>query len=146
MRSPEENTVPRTALVPAILLTALVTACAPGPSAAPGMETAAARPTPRPCFEPDRVINFRAGETQQLYLRVLGGTVYQVSSAGCQDLGVTNALAIAPATGVGSRLCVGDTARISVAGSTFPQGPCLARIDRILTPEQVEALPSRQRP
>jgi len=131
----------------AVLASAVVLAsCAPAGTGAPGVQAATGDHTLRQCFQPQRVINFRQGEAQQVNLRVLGGDVYQISSAGCQDLGSTNGLTITPATGVGDRLCVGDTARITVLNPTFPQGACLARIDRVLTRAEVEALPSRQRP
>lgn len=98
------------------------------------------------CFQPNRVINFRRGDSQQVYLRVMGGGVFEVSSAGCLDLGSTNAMAISPTIGIGDRLCVGDSARITVLNPSTAMGPCAARVMRSLSEAEIEALPGAQRP
>lgn len=119
--------------------------CAPTGAGRPGSGTETPDRAVRQCFRPDQVINFRQGEAQALNLRILGGEVFEVRSAGCLDLDRSNAVAILPGVGTG-RLCVGDSARIIVQDPTISQGPCLARITRALTPAQIEALPSRRRP
>ena len=124
-----------------------IAACAPTDGAQPassGFATAAGGPTQ--CFQPDRVINFRQGDTQQVYLRVFGGGVFQVSSAGCLDLGSTNAMSITPSIRNSDRLCVGDSARITVLNPSIAQGPCAARVERSLTQAEIDALPGNQRP
>ncbi len=101
---------------------------------------------PRACFRPSEIVNFREASSQSLYLRSRRGDVFEVAAAGCLDLGVGYGLSITPTTGISDRLCVDDSARIVGSGSTFPRGPCLARIVRSLTPAEIEALPSRDRP
>lgn len=131
----------------ALLATTLaLTACAPVGTGASNVAAAAGERAPRQCFQARQVINFREGEAQQIRLRILGGDVFELGSAGCWDLGSATALSVTPAIGGSDRLCVSDTARIAVVNASLPQGPCLARVTRVLTPEQVEALPSRQRP
>ncbi|WP_298163610.1 hypothetical protein [Brevundimonas sp.] len=121
-------------------------ACAPTEGGAQGSQLATRDGGVRQCFEPGRVINFRQGEQQRLYLRVLGGGVFQVGSSGCFDLGSANAIAISPSAGINDRLCVGDGARIASLGPSSLPGPCFARIERSLTEAEIEALPGRQRP
>lgn len=133
---------------PIALLLALIglAACAPtGADTSPGLGTSAGGP--RQCFEPARVINFtRGANPQQVNLRAFGGAVFQVNSAGCLDLARTNAMAITPTIGVSDRLCVGDSARITVLNPSISQGPCAARVERSLTAAEIEALPGNQRP
>jgi len=124
-----------------------VAACAPTEGSTPESRFATAESGPRQCFEPGRVINFRRGATdQQIYVRVLGGGVFEIGSAGCFDLGTTNSLAITPAIGVSDRLCVGDSARVTIMNPTISQGPCAARVVRSLTGAEIEAMPRAQRP
>lgn len=130
-----------------VLAAAAVAGCAPTEGASPNARIATADGGPRQCFEPRRVTNFRRGETdQQVYVRVLGGGVFELASAGCFDLGSTNGLSITPSIGISDRLCVGDGAQISVLNPTIAQGPCSARVVRSLTQTEVEALPGIQRP
>ena len=123
-----------------------VAGCAPTDGAAPGTQIATRDGGARQCFDPDRVINFRQGEQERLYLRVLGGGVFQVGSSGCFDLGTTSAMAISPSAGINDRLCVGDSARITILSLSSLPGPCFARIERSLTEAEIEALPGRDRP
>lgn len=124
-----------------------VAACAPTEGSTPESRIATAADAPRQCFEPRRVTNFRRGATdQQVYVRVLGGGVFEIGSAGCFDLGTTNSLAITPTIGVSDRLCVGDSARLTMANPSLSQGPCAARVVRSLTEAEAEALPGPQRP
>ncbi len=77
---------------------------------------------------------------------MFGGGVFSIRSGGCPDVGRANSLSITPATGVGSQLCVGDTARIVAPNTGFGPDQCLARVERSLTQAEVDALPSAQRP
>lgn len=129
-----------------ILAAAGVAACAPAAETAPGPQASASSPYARPCFQPARITNFARGETQRVYVKVLGGGVFELGSAGCPDFGTGPALLIAPATGIGNSLCVGDSARVAAPNGSFGPHPCLARVERSLTDAEVEALPSRQRP
>lgn len=130
--------------LPALLIMA-VAGCAPGMESAdaPGTQ---AEGQARQCFSTSQVRNFRADGITTVYLRA-NDTVYEVNAAGgCRDLDFTSSLAITsdlPSAG-GSRLCVGDSARILVPGAMG--GACRVRVSRALTAEEVAALPSANRP
>jgi hypothetical protein len=129
------------------------------PLLAIGLASAACAPTPTPgeagtraertCFNADQVQNFRAGRMGQLYVRALGGDVYELeSSGGCTSLDFAQRLAILPdgAGLAGGRVCTLDSVRLAVPGTSSSTEVCRARVMRRLTEEEVAALPSRQRP
>lgn len=130
-----------------VALTVLTAACAPvDEMGAPGDGAARAE---RQCFSPEQVRNFRQGRTGQLYVRASRNDVYELNSAGgCTDLDFAQQLAItADGAGLaGGRICTGDWARITVPGSTSRLSTCRARVDRVLTADEVAALPGAQRP
>jgi hypothetical protein len=137
-----------TRLISSVLVAAstiLAASCAPttdavGPGAQSGAE--------RQCFSTEQVRNFRDGEGGQLYIRAQRNMVFELNtSGGCLDLASATSLVITgdPPLG-GSRICTGDWARIGVPGSTAPSGVCRARVERVLTAEQVAALPAARRP
>lgn len=126
-------------------LAALAASCAPtADTAAPG-ETAARQE--RPCFSSDQVRNFREGGNGQLFIRAQRDQVFELNtSGGCLDLNVANSLIITGDPPLsGSRICTGDWARIAVPGS-LSSNVCRARVERVLTAEQVAALPGAHRP
>ncbi|HYC97617.1 DUF6491 family protein [Brevundimonas sp.] len=128
-------------------LAVLTASCAPVDTGAPG-DSAAARPE-RQCFIAGQVRNFRAGDTGRLYIRVVRNDVYELnSSGGCTDLDFAQQLAITPDVGglAGGRICVGDWARITLPASAAPVRTCRAMVSRVLTAEDVAALPSAHRP
>lgn len=128
-----------------VVVAAALAGCAPsaemaaraGPSA-PGEA--------RQCFDPARIVNFTRGETSTLYVRALGGEVFVLTGAGCPDIGSGPTIAVTPALGFGSRICVGDDADVVSPSTTFGPLRCRARVTRALTEAEVEALPSRYRP
>lgn len=128
-------------------LTVVTASCAPmSNTAAPG-DSASAR-AGRQCFTTEQVRNFREGGPGRLYIRAQRDQVFELNtSGGCLDINVANSLVITadPPLG-GSRICTGEWARISVPGSSAPGGVCRARVERVLTAEQVAALPSAHRP
>lgn len=135
------------ALVCTTLALAL-SACAPGMETASSDGGADSAGGNRQCFYANQVRNFRSAGIATVYLRANDGAVYEVSGAGgCRDLDFTNSLVITSDLGGGlnDRLCVGDSARITVPGAGAA-GMCRVRISRALTTEQVAALPSAQRP
>ncbi len=133
--------------VTVILAAAGLAACAPTEGAPTASRIATADSGARQCFSPSRITNFTRAGTDQIYVRALGGGVFSVRSAGCPDLGTANSLALTPLGGLGgSDLCVGDSARIQVANNNFGPPQCIARVERSLSPAEVEALPSRERP
>jgi len=129
-------------------IAALTASCAPVDGAGAPGDSAAAGPE-RQCFSPEQVRNFRQGRPNQLYVRVIRGEVYELnSSGGCTDLDFAQRLAItADGAGLaGGRICTGDWARITLPGSAAAVSTCRARVDRVLTAEEVAALPSAHRP
>jgi len=141
----------RAALLACAALSGLAfTACAPtGEPGSSGSAMAATGPE-RQCFDVNQVENFRQGEIGEVYFRVRRNQVFKVdSAAGCQDLDFANRLAILPDVGgsVGSRICTGDWARLVVPGASSPAASmCRVRVDRVLSADEVAALPSRSRP
>ena len=140
-----------TRLIPAAAvaaLTAFAGACAPTSDAALEGDSAGVRPE-RQCFSSEQVRNFRSGGAGRLYVRVMRDQVFELnSSGGCTDLDFAQRLAITPDVGAlaGGRLCTGDWARITLPASSAPVRTCRARVERVLSEEQVAALPSAHRP
>jgi len=133
--------------LPIAVCAATLAGCAPSPPSRPTLADGSATPV-RQCFNVEQVRNFRQGETGQVFIRA-NRDVYELnSSGGCTDLDFAYRLAIVPDVGGlgGGRVCAGDWARIVVPGSSAPSNVCRARIARVLTAEQVAALPSRFRP
>lgn len=120
-------------------------ACAPTEGAAPGAQSASAD-APRTCFLPQQITNYRSARNRTVYVRTIGDDVFEIDAAGCFDLDASFGLAITPSFGVNDRLCVGDGARITLSSPSAGQNPCMARVVRSLTPEEVAALPGRDRP
>jgi hypothetical protein len=138
-------------LTPSIVIAAgavVAASCAPvSDSVAPGTAAAGLE---RQCFISSQVRNFRSKGATQLYVRANDNSVFELNtSAGCFDLDAATSLTIVPdgAALAGSRVCTGDWARLTVLPAARPGGGvCRARVERVLTPEQVAALPSRLRP
>lgn len=129
-------------------LAALTASCAPVDGMGEPGDGDSAR-LERQCFSPQHVRNFRQGGPGKLYVRANSNDVFELNTAGgCTDLDFAQRLAItADGPGlVGNRVCTGDWARITLPGSTSPVSTCRARIDRVLTDEEVAALPSAHRP
>lgn len=104
-------------------------------------------PSPsRACFIPDQVRNFNARDTGHMYVRDLRDNVFDVQISGaCFELETANSMAITPYGGGGGRVCEGDSVRIQVVGSR-PRTPCMARIGKQMTADELAALPSSYRP
>lgn len=132
----------------ALAVFAVLASCAPVAGTGASGERAAARPE-RQCFSAEQVRNFRAGETGQLYIRVMRDQVFELNaSGGCTDLDFAQQLAITPDVGAvaGGRICTGDWARITLPASSAPVRTCRARVNRRLTEAEVAALPPRRQP
>lgn len=128
------------------VMTVLAAGCAPTADTGVAGDSAAARPE-RQCFNADQVRNFRQGASGQLYVRAMRDQVFELNtSGGCMDLDAANRLAITADPMVGSRICTGDWARITLPGSASPVNTCRARVERILSAEEVAALPAAHRP
>ncbi|MDP3379125.1 MAG: hypothetical protein Q8S53_12250 [Brevundimonas sp.] len=119
----------------------MASACAPGP------DMAMSNGTERACFMSDRIINFRAGQSPSLYVKALGGDVFELQSTGyCRDMDSAVSLGFTPLTGSSERTCVGDPIDINVSVAGASSNRCRARVVRKLSEEEVAALPSRYRP
>lgn len=115
-----------------------------GPS--PRAETPTSASPERQCFSPQQVDNFRSGRANTVYLKVRANTVYEIHTTGaCTDVDNAYQLAIQPEFG-SSRLCSGDWATIAVPGSAQAIQRCRVQISKVLSAEEVAALPSRYRP
>jgi len=130
-----------------LLVIALI--AAPLGACAPTADGAVQRQGPqvaRACFQTDRITNFRSGTGGTLYVKTLNDTVYALQTAGCLDLDGAVSIALQPDFGGSSRLCTGDSAQVFLPRSTVGPNPCRVRLTGALTPAEVEALPSRDRP
>jgi hypothetical protein len=135
----------RTPAFAALGVFSLLAACAPVADGAPGGGDPSS--LARQCFNVGQVANFRAGRTDQLFLRVGRSDVYETNAAGgCTDLDFAIRLALIPDGGLGgTRLCTGDWARVVVPGANS-MASCRVQVSRRLTAEEVAALPANQRP
>ena len=138
-------------LLPACLAAATaVAACAPVTPAAPGAAAAGAAATSaRPCFFSSQIRNFRSDRNQRIYVRTGRDEVFELVTTGaCLDLDSAIGIALVQRFGAGSdRLCPSDQVDVIVSHpSPIHRGPCLARVERRLTAEEVAALPERSRP
>jgi len=118
-----------------------ITACA---STDPGSETAGAS-TPRQCFTANNVRNFRVVDSRTVNVRA-GRQVYRLDMFGnCPDLRWTEGMALT--TTGGPTVCTGSGlgTNVVIRGTTGPQR-CSVQTVTLLTPEEVEALPPRNRP
>ncbi|HVJ01100.1 MAG TPA: DUF6491 family protein [Sphingomonas sp.] len=101
---------------------------------------------PRRCFLPREVRNFTAVNSTTVNVRV-GRDIYRIETFGfCPDLGWTNRMAIRT-TGGSSMICVGSGLGVSIL-TRGPSGrrSCQVRSIRALTPQEIQALPRRDRP
>lgn len=110
--------------------------------------TAAETDAPRQCFMPQTVTNYRTDGDTTAYLRAGRNDVYQLQSGGCRGLTVSTGLSVVSRTD-GGRACVGESIGLQTRGPSLRAeniSSCTARIVKRLSPEEVEALPSRVRP
>ncbi|MDB5422276.1 MAG: hypothetical protein JWR59_2223 [Brevundimonas sp.] len=138
-----------TAVLIALPVSLALGSAGPAPSTARDVQATPATPEParpeRQCFSPQQVQNFRSAGPTTVYLKVGANTVYELQTAGgCNDLEGAYQLSIQPE--LGSRLCSGDWANIVVPGSARPLERCRVQITKVLSAEEVAALPDRSRP
>ncbi|KAK0332044.1 hypothetical protein LTR94_026484, partial [Friedmanniomyces endolithicus] len=120
---------------------------APSSQAQAGQELAQSRPDR--CFRTDTIRNFRVDNRDQLYVRALDNTVYEINtSGGCWNMNDAVAIGIIPVNGAAgsSNVCAGDSVLVVVPGAAPGQGGCRAQIARALSAEDVAALPRNARP
>lgn len=126
---------------------AALSAAACAPTTDGGADDGSARAETR-CFNSDQVRNFRQGRTGQIFVRAASGHVFEIEAYGCNNLDFAQRLAFLPDAGGigGGRLCTSDSLRIAAPGAAAPTDVCRARVMRVLTVEEIAALPSHQRP
>lgn len=118
-----------------------VAACAPTDGAAPAPGAGSGQA----CFSPRQVTNFRFADDDNVHVRTQRRDVYRLTTTGCLDGEASLSIALLPVGG-GSRLCPGDRVDIALSPNTIGPNPCRARVEGLLTPAEVEALPDRARP
>ena len=97
----------------------------------------------RQCFFPRNVNSFSAVDDDVVYVRVGVRDIYQLKLLGpCPDVDWTWKIGIISR---GSTICTGLDATLLVPSNIGPQR-CAVRTVRKLTPEEVEALPPKQKP
>lgn len=122
----------------------LLAACAA--PAGGGTDIRAASDTARMCFDGSRVRNFTTPRHDMLLVRSVENRVFELSTVGaCPDMTGSIQLAIDPDSSASISLCPGDLARVTELRTGAPQ-PCRMRVNRVLSQDQVEALPRRDRP
>jgi hypothetical protein len=126
----------------ATLLLALLAlnACTSEPKPPPGV----AASDVRRCFWANNVNNFQAVDENTVNIRVGVRDVYQMTMFGpCPEIDWANRIALK--SHGGSSICTGLDAEVISPSSLGPQR-CPIRDIRHLTPEQVAALPAKDRP
>ena len=84
-------------------------------------------------------------EKDTLYLRA-GRRVIQLEAAAfCQNIDTSYSLGFRPQRG-SSQVCVGDWIDIIPSDASMASGPCRAQVSRLMSPEEVAALPEKLRP
>jgi hypothetical protein len=134
---------------PLILLALGAAACAPmqtAPTDSPSA-TATAMSPPRQCFYASQVDNYQAVDQTAVTLRVRGDEIWRLDFAGaCPDVDwATQGIALAQPGGISGSICGGQDVDI-IAPSTLGPRRCRVRTVRRLNPEEVAALPPRDRP
>lgn len=132
----------------AVILTAGVAA-----SCAPAVQTPLERAELRPnairhCVYPGQVRAFRAVGDGALMVRAGEGAVYRVRAPGvCPDLERAVALSLRPLPASSTRLCRGQDVEIFIEQPRPTMAsPCQARVEAVLTAEQIAALPPELQP
>lgn len=123
-------------------------ACAPTPTTEAGLEGSTSQASR--CFFTDRIANFAVDGSTKIYLRSQRGDIYELTNAGgCSDLDFASGLGVTPISGGSSRICIGEDARvqpIKAGPADLAPTQCRFTVTRVLTPEEVAALPAGARP
>ncbi|HEV7353398.1 MAG TPA: DUF6491 family protein [Brevundimonas sp.] len=122
-------------------------------SCAPAVQTPLERAELRPnairhCVYPGQVRAFRAAGDGALIVRAGEGAVYRVRAPGlCPDLERAVTLSLRPLPASSTRLCRGQDVEIFIEQPRPTMAaPCQARVEAVLTAEQIAALPPELRP
>lgn len=110
----------------------------------PAVQPPAVKPA-RQCFFKQQLNNWKEVGDRQVYVRVSVRDVYEIAlDSPCLNLRWSQSLGVA-ARGSNS-ICTGDTVTLIVPDRATGPDRCFGRVVRKLTPEQVAALPPKQRP
>lgn len=129
-------------LVPALIASALAVTPAMAQPQANGIKPLAPA---RACFFKNQMNGWKEVGDRQVNIRVSVRDVYVIELASpCWNLKWSQSLGI-EARGQSS-ICTGDTVDVIVPDRTTGPDRCWGRVTRKLTPEEVAALPPKQRP
>jgi hypothetical protein len=118
-----------------------VASATPPPGAAPDVD----KPV-RQCFSVSRIANWTTADDKIVYLRVEGGEYFEVVLAGqCLKPARSSNSALTFATNMGDDVCKPMDLTVVVATGIAPLR-CSVESLRRLTPDQVAALPAKQKP
>jgi hypothetical protein len=107
--------------------------------------TAPAAKAPRACFFQRQMNGWKEVGDRQVNLRIGVNDVYQVDlDSPCWNLRWTQHLGVESRGS--SSICTGDTVTLVVPDRTTGPNRCFGRVTHKLTPEEVAALPPKQRP
>lgn len=105
----------------------------------------ASKPGPRACFFKSQLNGWKEVGDRQLNVRVSVNDVYTIAlDSPCWNLKWAQALAVQSRGS--SNICTGDTVDVIVPDRTTGPDRCWGRVTRRLTPDEVKALPPKQRP
>lgn len=104
----------------------------------------AAKTGPKQCFNVNSITNYAAVDTKTVNLKVGVSDYFQVTMLGvCPDINWSQKVGFESTAG--TQVCDGLDLTVHVPGPTGPQ-ECAADQIRKLTPEEVAALPPKQKP
>jgi hypothetical protein len=104
-----------------------------------------ARPAPRQCFFQQQLNGWKEVGDRQVNVRVSVRDVYVIAlDAPCLNLRWAQSIGL-DARG-SNNVCTGDTVTVVVPDRSMGPNRCFGRVTRHLTPEEVAALPPKQRP
>ena len=116
-------------------------ACTSDPRPPPGASAAAHRK----CFFASQVNNFQAVDENTVYIKVGVRDVYEMKMfAPCRDVDWAHQIALT--SHGGSSICTGLDADVIAPGFGEPPHRCQVRDIRLLSPQEVAALPPKARP
>jgi Family of unknown function (DUF6491) len=149
--SSEVSAMPRSSVrfaliaLAAVVAASTVTASQARQSPAPQSKPKTLASSARQCFDANNVTSFAPVDDRHVNLRVGVKQVYQATLfAPCYDIDWAWRLGVRQRNG-GSFICSGLDADIIVPDRNFPQR-CHVTGFRLLSPEEVKALPPKQRP
>lgn len=141
IRQPSNEYIMSRSLLVALASVLTVAACAPAVTKDGNTSVAE---TGRRCAFTDTVQGYTVKD-DTVYMRA-GSRVYQLETAGfCPDVDTGIALGFKPLMG-STQICNGDWVDLIVPSPSSASIPCRAKVEKVLTREEIEALPKNLRP